>query len=313
MNEREAEMREGQQGLRVGFYGAGAMASEIASVVTARGHELVAALDVERPSGLLGEVYVADAEALLAADMDVVVHATPRDSDLRGQILEILDAGFNVVSISGIAHLRASDPAAAEELDAAARARGVSVMGSGINPGFVMDVVPIFFAGGCTSVSHITARRVTDLTPYGGSIPAMYGIGLSEEEFHEAIASGRVGLHHEILQSLHMIADVLRLPVTEIEEEKLPIMSDGKVAGFRHVARGKPSITLELLGVYGPEGGGSTTVEIEGDPDISVEMSGGVTDRGGRVVAARVANTLGWLVDAPPGLRSPAEAPLAPF
>lgn len=300
------------QRLRVGMYGCGAMAAEIANVLDGGDHALVGAFSTRRPDNALADVFVDSFEGLMAKRPDVIVHATPRDGDITGQLLDIVGAGVPVVSISGVAYLRAVDPEAAQVIDQAARENNVAVIGTGINPGFVLDLVPIFFAGGCVDVTRVQARRTFDITPYGDSVMQMYGIGLPEEEFRTAVAQGRIGLHREIVQSAFMVADVLGLTVDSVDEQKLPILEDGRVVGFRHICRAEPAVELEMVGVRSPENGGETVLDILGDPDLTVRMSGGLANRGGRVVAARVVHVLDWLVNtAPAGLRSPADLPVA--
>jgi 4-hydroxy-tetrahydrodipicolinate reductase len=185
------------------------------------------------------------------------------------------------------------------------------VIGAGINPGFVLDLVPIFFAGACVGVTGVEARRVMDLRPYGDTVHEMYGIGLSEAEFRAKVDDDTIGLHREIVQSVHMVADALGIELESVEEQKLPILEDGRTVGFRHVCHGRPGIEMELQGIFLGDEDGHTTVTIKGDPDVTVTMSGGLTNQGGRVVAARVVHMLPWLADAPAGLRSPVELPLA--
>ena len=298
-------------GLRIGFYGAGAMAAEIAGALPARGHEPVAAYDPRSPAGPLAALHVTTPEALIDARPDVVVHATPWGGDLAGQLVPVLSAGCHVVSINGLAHLPASDPGTAEAIDAAARAAGVAAIGAGINPGFVLDLVPIFFAGACTEVTGVRATRVADVRPYGDAVLGMYGIGLAEAEWHDAVEQGRIGLHREIVHSAHLIAHALGIAVESVEERKLPVVEDDRVVGFRHLCHARPGIELELQGLLAPPGAAETTVVIEGDPNLRIVMSDGLTDQGGRVVAARVLGMLPWIMGAEPGLRSPAELPVA--
>jgi 4-hydroxy-tetrahydrodipicolinate reductase len=298
--------------VRVGFYGAGAMAHEIATALELRGHESVAALDVRCPQPPLDAVHVETLDELVASRPDVVVHATPRDGDLRRELLDLISAGCDVVSISGVSNLAADDPTTAGELDAAAREHGVRLIGTGLNPGFVQDVVPIFFAGACVRVDKIRARRLADLSVYGQSVLDMYGIGLSASDYRAAVAEGRLVLHREIRQSVDLIAKALGLPLERIDEVKEPVLKEGVAVGYRHRAYGRPAIELEVQGSVEPiEGGGGTIIEIEGDPNLTIRIDRGVTDQPQRVVAARVVNLLEWLLAAPPGLRSPAELPLA--
>jgi 4-hydroxy-tetrahydrodipicolinate reductase len=297
--------------MRVGFYGAGAMAREIARACAERGHEMVAALDVRRPPGVLESAFVETVGELTAAQPQVVVHSTPRDGDLIGQISDLLAAGCNVVSIAGVFHLGSSDPVGGERLDRVAKEHGVSVIGTGINPGFVLDLAPIFIAGACVSVERIEARRVVDLRGYGDAVVEMYGIGLPAEEFMEAVAGGRITLHRELVQSAHLIAEATGISLGPIEEQKLPVLVDGKVAGFRHILRAGDTVELELHGLMELDAAASTTISITGDPDLKVVLSDGFSEHPERVVAARVVNLFEWLADSPPGLRSITELPTA--
>ncbi len=297
--------------MRVGFYGAGAMAGEVANACIERGHDNVAALDVRRPAPPLEAVFVESVAELIAARPDVVMHSTPRDGDLIGQISELLAAGCNVVSIAGVFHLASSDPAGAATLDEAGKEHDASVVGTGINPGFVLDLAPIFFSGACVDVKRIEARRLVDLRAYGDSVFEMYGIGLSAEEFSGAVGDGRITLHRELVQSAHLISDATGIELGTIEEEKLPVVEDGKVVGFRHICRAGRAIELELHGLMRLDAAASTTISITGDPDLKIVMSDGFSEHPERIVAARVVNLFEWLVDSPPGLRSIAELPTA--
>jgi len=297
--------------MRVGFYGAGAMAHEIADASAAHGHETVAALDVRRPAMPLEAVFVQTAAELIAAQPDVVVHSPPRDGDLIGQISELLTGGCNVVSIAGAFHLGSSDPGGGDTLGRIAKEHGVSVIGTGVNPGFVLDLAPIFVSGACVRVDRIEARRVVDLRGYGESVSEMYGIGLSQLEFSEAVAGGRITLHRELVQSAHLIADATGIELGPIEEQKLPVLDGGTVAGFRHICRAGDALELELHGLMRLDAVAATTISIKGDPGLEVVMSGGFSERPERIVAARVVNLFDWLVDSPPGLRSITELPTA--
>jgi 4-hydroxy-tetrahydrodipicolinate reductase len=297
--------------MRVGFYGAGAMAREIANACIDRGHDNVAALDIRRPPPPLEAVFVETPGELIAAQPDVVVHGTPRDGDLISQICELLEAGCSVVSIAGVFHLTASDPAGAARLDRTACEHGVSVIGTGVNPGFVLDLAPIFFCGACVRVKRVQARRLVDLRGYGDSVFEMYGVGLSEKEFADAVSEGRISLHRELVQSARLISEVAGIELGPIEEEKLPVLEAGRAAGFRHICRAGDAIELELHGLMRLDEAASTTISITGDPDLRIVLSDGFSEHPERIVAARVVNLFEWLIESQPGLRSVAELPTA--
>jgi 4-hydroxy-tetrahydrodipicolinate reductase len=329
--------------LDVGLYGAGAMGRAIGAELVHRGHRVVAAMD----PGLAGETLawdgqpddvepltiVGSVEELLRAGPTVVVHATPRDSELVAQILELVEAGVHVASISGIAGLWANDPEAAQLVHDTARANGVRVLGTGSNPGFLLDLVPLFFTGACTRVRRVVASRVADLSPFGVSVCEMYGLGLDPAEFAHRVADGRLTLHRELADSVRILADALGWTLGDVVEEKQPLVaasdrqgtfftvSKGEVCGFHQTAVGlregaSGRIELELWGILAPnpEEDGievNTRVTIDGSPSIEVVIAGEISQQAATPTVARVVNVLPWLVDrAPRGLVSVADIPV---
>ncbi len=324
--------------IRLALCGLGAVGRAVARVAVERGHVLVGALDSrieERADTTSVEIsdrmhiqMMSSVHEFCDAQPDVVVHTTPRDSGIKEQILGIVEARYNVVSVSGIAHLWRQEPAFAKELDAAARDASVSVIGTGVNPGFMLDLVPVFVSGACTKIERIRARRVADLSPWGKSVGEMYGLGLEPDVFAGKVDSGQIGLQRELLQCVDIVADALRWELDGVIEKKGAIIASsareasyrriegGKVCGFRHIAVGKSgsrSVTLEMLAAVQPAEDGlevETTVEIQGEPGLEMTISGGAARDGDIVTAARVVNLLPWMIEAPPGLLKLSDIPV---
>lgn len=332
-----------QDPIRVVVLGTGQMGSGIARLVLEkRGLALAGAwgrraeragMDVGRAIGLgrdLGPALSADLGALLAETRpQVAIQATcSRLADARGEIAACLAAGASVVSIAEeMAWPAAASPRMAAELDALARAHGVSVLGTGINPGFVLDLLVIALSGVCSAIERITARRVNDLSPYGPTVLRSQGVGLGPEAFRAGLRTGRVVGHLGFPQSLHMIAHALGWEIERIEESREPIVSTvrretpfavvepGQAAGCLHTAvayrAGKPAITLVHPqqvhpGLEGVETGDA--IEIAGTP--GVRLAGSPEIPGGLGTIALAVNAIPRVLAAPPGLVSMADLPV---
>lgn len=178
--------------IRVVQWGLGAMGQGMAKLITSKdGLDLVGAIDVNpaldgkdvgEVLGIdsLGVHVTTDPSTILDSDkVDVVTIATT--SWVRDQIADlrtITTAGINVVSIAEeMSCPEAQNPEMAKELDELAKSHGVSAVGVGVNPGFVLDHLVVALCSGGQEVTHIEARRVNDLAPYGETVLRTQGVG----------------------------------------------------------------------------------------------------------------------------------------
>jgi hypothetical protein len=328
--------------VRVVVVGSGRMGSGIARLLLEkRGLALVgmcgrraerAGTDVGFAVGLgrsLELPLASDLEELVErAHPDVAIQATCSSlSDARAEIEALVGRGVNVISIAEeVAFPRRQHPELAARIDRLAVEHGVSVLGTGINPGFVLDLLVIALSGVCARVDAITATRVNDLSPYGPSVLAAQGVGLAPEAFREGVQSGTVVGHFGFPESIGMVASALGIEVERIEEEREPIVSKvrretefvtvepGQAAGCRHsavgLAGGRPVITLHHPQQVHPHLEGVETldaIEIEGSP--CVRLAGRPEIPGGIGTIALAVNCIPRVLDAPPGLLSMAEVP----
>lgn len=329
--------------IRVIQWGLGAMGSGIARLILDKsGLELVGAID-SRPAyagrdvadilGLpepTGVVVTADpAQVLSAHRADIVVIATTSwVSEQFPDLLKVLDAGLNCISIAEeMALPEAQSPQLAAELDAAASARGVTLLGTGVNPGFVLDLLVIGLTGGCHRVDRVEASRVNDLSPYGPTVMRTQGVGTSLAEFEAGVADGSIVGHVGFPESIRMISDALGLGVDRIEQTREPIVSTvrreathvvvepGMVAGCAHTAVGyagdREVIRLVHPQQVLPEAEGQATgdyITIHGVPQVCMsiqpEYAGGLATQGVAV------NMIPLVVAASPGLKSMIDLPL---
>ena len=230
---RIAEERSWNRNIKVVLYGIGAMGSLIAKeIIRRKGLEIVGAIDVAKDKigrdlgdllGLdesLGVAVSDDADSVLsAADADVVVHATSSFlKDVYPQIRKIVEHGTCVVSTcEELSYPYISDVKIAEKVDRMAKEHDVTVLGTGINPGFLMDTLAIVLTAVCREIKRIEVRRVMDASTRRIPFQKKIGAGLSVEQFEEMtrrkIITGHVGLK----QSIAMIADALGWTLQSIE------------------------------------------------------------------------------------------------
>jgi 4-hydroxy-tetrahydrodipicolinate reductase len=260
---------------------------------------------------------------------DVAIHATcSRLSDAVPELDRLLEAGVSVVSIAEeLAWPAAVSPEEAARLDALARARGAALLGTGVNPGFVLDLLPVVLSGVCTRVERIAATRVNDLSPYGPTVLSSQGVGLTPEAFRRGVESGKVRGHFGFPQSVGMIASALGWEIEAIEERREPIVSTveretpcmrilpGQVAGCHHsaVARvgGCVAITLDHPQQIRPELEGvatGDTIEIHGTP--GVRLAGSPEIPGGAATVALAVNAVPRVLAASAGLHSMVDLPV---
>jgi len=329
--------------VRVLVLGTGQMGSGIARLVLERpGLELAGAfgrrreragMDLGRAIGLerdLGIPIRSDLEALIAETRPhVAIQATcSRLADATAEIAALVRGGVHVVSIAEeLAFPAAASPAGAAALHRLAADHGVAVVGTGINPGFVLDLLVVALTGVCLDVRAITARRVNDLSPYGPSVLATQGVGRTPEAFRQGLADGTVVGHFGFPQSLHMIAAALGWEIERIEERREPIVSrvqretpfvrvePGEVAGCLHTAvayrAGAPVITLVHPQQIHPHLEGVETgdvIEITGTP--GVRLAGSPEIPGGLGTEALAVNMIPRVLAAAPGLHSMADLPV---
>lgn len=125
-----------------------------------------------------------------------------------------------------MAYPKAQSPELAEELDKIAKANGVSCLGTGINPGHIMDLLVLVMTGCLVDVEEITSRRVNSLSPFGPVVMEEQGIGISVDEFKERKANNTMSGHVGFAESVGMIAEGMGLEVADFSQDMNPITTD---------------------------------------------------------------------------------------
>ncbi|MFB6185070.1 MAG: hypothetical protein ABEI96_10990 [Haloarculaceae archaeon] len=318
-------------------YGVGPIGARIAQSAHARGFDLVGAVDIdpEKVGKDLGEVadlgettgatITDDADEALAADPDVVFHSTvSAAATAQPQITAILESGANVVSTcEELVYPWRDHVDAADAIDDAAREHGVTCLGTGINPGFVMDAMPAVLSTPMERVESVRVERVQDAGTRREPLQRKVGAGTPVDRFQENVAAeaGHVGSP----ESTAMLGAALGWDLDEITETIDPVVADerveteyltveeGDVAGVHQVARGfvdgEELLTLDLRMAVGLDS--RDAVDFEGSPDVSITVEGGY--HGDIATSAVVANCAPRVVEADAGLTTMLGLPLPSF
>ncbi|ROZ45645.1 hypothetical protein EEB13_15190 [Rhodococcus sp. WS3] len=289
---------------------------------------------VRRPAtGVLGTDKL---EEILALDADVVLHI-PLNGESPdqhvGDLEQLLRSGKNVITTVGFTYPRAVDRVRAARLEAAAQAGGVTLMGTGMNPGFMAERLGVLLTGMCTQVNGLSVQETYDCTPVAspGFIYDLCGFGVSEEEYW-ATASNRREFFGSIFgETLGYLIDTLQLPVDRIEEEHRSVIAEedvqtaagpipaGTVRGvvwqWHAMKDAEKVITVRMVWFAGePEEGWNDgwQIRIEGAPRVHMDLQWldpiGLPERSKAVqyaTAGPVVRAIPEVVKAAPGILVP--------
>ena len=274
-----------------------------------------------------GAPVVADAAAMLGKSADVVVHSTSSSLPaVMDQLVECLAAESCIVSTcEELAYPFRKYPELAARLDEEAKTWGVSLVGTGVNPGFVMDKLAITLSSVSQRIEHAKCIRIVDAGKRRLPLQKKIGAGMSVEEFRAQVAAGVIK-HHGLPESIAMVADALGFAVDEITETIDPMVAKGAVkteyievaagqaAGVHQIARGlsagEEKIYMELqmyVGAPDPH----DTIELTGTPGLKLTIPGGT--HGDLATAAVVVNTIPAILATPAGLRTSRDLPMGFF
>jgi 4-hydroxy-tetrahydrodipicolinate reductase len=325
--------------VRVVVYGVGAMGSQMVRLLRSKPRaQLVGAIDIDAAKvgrdlgdvAGLGEhlgipVQYPPESVLDNVEADVVLHATTAFmDDAFPLITNVLKRKMNVITIAQeLFFPLGSNRDKARLIDELAKDAGVSATAVGINPGFIMDILPILCSTPCWQIKRVSAQRNVDFSPYGPDEMRHIGAGLSPEAFDDGARRGEIG-HIGLLETAAMVAYCLGIPIDELRQTKSPITSQtarqtpfariapGEVCGFRQSVVGYTNnetfLELKMVGIVAPtEDDGIVLGDhalIEGTPNVDIRIKEQISQKGGVGTAAVAVNMIPSILRAEPGFHT---------
>lgn len=324
--------------IRVLMYGLGPIGAAVARQIASRkGFQIVGAVDIDRAKiGLdLGEVIGLGkkmrirvtndaAGAITSGKPDVAVLCTSSSlKNVMPQIEAVLKKKVAIVSTTEeLSYPVGKNRALAKKIDALAKKAKVAVVGTGVNPGFAMDALPITLTGICERVDSIQVDRIQDARSRRLPFQQKIGSGLNTQQFAQKVKDGSVR-HVGLAESVTMIADAMGWKLDKVTDEIHPKIADkaveseliavdpGYVCGIIQdgvgYVKGKAVITLHMEAYLGaPESYDAVT--IEGNPRVTSKVIGGL--HGDVATASITVNSIPKVLRVTPGLRTMADMPI---
>jgi len=305
--------------LRLAIYGLGEIGRLLGRVGLMRGHELVGAVDID--PRLIGEdvgevigvgrigVRVTKVVEDGLRGADVVLHATSSFlHEVYPQLEAAIRMGKSIVSTcETLSYPFHRYPILARRLDELARARGSTVIGAGINPGFLLDALASIMAASIPIVKSIKARRSINAASRRRSFQRKMGVGMRPEDFERALRTGECTGHVGYAESVYLIAQAAGLNLSRVVEDQRPVIADepveslgvsvgeGMVRGVRGYGAGyvgdEEVIRVEFEALVGADDYEEIIIEGE-DYSITWRSSGTPGDLGTAAVVVSVAEKI---------------------
>ena len=327
--------------IRAVLVGLGPIGAAVArQLISRKGFQIVGAVDIDpdkvgRDAGEAMElgrrlrVKVTDSitKTLKATRPDVAVLCTSSSlKTVLPQFLEVLARKVPIVTTTEeAAYVAPRNRRIAKEIDAAARKAKVAVLGTGVNPGFLMDALPIMLTAACERVDRVEVHRVQDARIRRLPFQQKVGAGLTAQQFQRGVEDGTLR-HVGFTESIHMIGDALGWKLDRVTDDTSPKIAEDAVAsellavdpgyvcgivqdGVGYV-KGEPRIRLHLEAYLGAPHA-YDSVLIEGLPRIYSKVEGGV--HGDIATASMTVNSIPAVIAAAPGFRTMRDVRLPAF
>ncbi|MFC4061380.1 dihydrodipicolinate reductase [Planomonospora corallina] len=279
-----------------------------------------------------------DVDRILALDADCVLHMPLPAAYFGGDpttdvetICALLSSGKNVITTTGFVYPQRYGPGLVERLEAACRTGGTSLHGTGINPGFMSDLLPLALSGLSSRIDHVYVRESSDFRghPSRQTVVDLVGFTLSAKDYATAVRPFRAFQRALFAESVQLVASALGVALDEVEEidefelatEEFEIAAGvvrpGTVCAshwtFSGLVRGRPFMTVEC--VYKADAAKvgrwprpGFAIHLQGVPQLMVSVDD--VSHGLAGAAARAVNAVAAVCAAPPGILTLLDLPL---
>jgi hypothetical protein len=315
-------------------YGVGVIGSMVARTIIEKKKDwlnIVGALDID-PAKLgkdLGQVVGLNADfgipvqndperTIKESDADIVIHTTSSQLEkVVPELKRLAECGVDIISsCEELSYPYATNGKTAEEINRIAKENGVTILGTGINPGFLMDVLPIVLTTPCIDITRIRVERQMNAANRRIPFQKKIGAGMALDEYRAAIRNKSISGHVGLFQSMSMLADSLgwKLDKIEIQEPEPVVLENdvssnwitverGMAAGSKQSAKGimngRSIIDYEFRAYIGAKEE-FDLVDIEGTPKVHFKSTPCVNGDSGTI--AMLINNIPKVIEARPGL-----------
>lgn len=334
-----------RENIKVAIWGFGAMGSGMARMLlNKKGVDIVGVCDNANTRvgksiyEILGVERGNRSEVIIKPDIDEVVSMKSCDVCLVAtdsftkkafpKLKHLLEKKVNVISTAEeMSYPKAQNPELAEELNNIAKENGVTVLGTGINPGLIMDLLVVCLTGCMIDVEHIEAKRVNSLSPFGPAVMEEQGVGITVAAFEKGVKDGTMAGHVGFAESVNMIADAIGWKIDRFEQQMKPIVTTidrkspygfakaGDVAGVNMTGQGYVGGEVKIDMIHPqqiePEMEGTETgdyITIKGTPEI--HMANKPEVEGGLGTIAMCVNIIPHVINSRPGLKTMIDLPV---
>lgn len=247
-------------------------------------------------------------------------------SAIESQIKTFAQAGLHIVSTcEELSFPWQKQPRISKRLDRLCREYGVACVGTGVNPGFLMDYLPGVLSSVCQKINSVKVTRIQDASKRRIPFQQKIGAGLTRAQFEAKAADGSLR-HVGLVESAQMIAHSLNWKLDRTTESLKPVMAKttietgykkivpGLACGVEQICRGyranKEVIRLHFRAAVG-EKDSFDLIEIGGTPKLSSKIAGGVN--GDIATCAIVINAARSITKVEPGLKTMLDLPVPSY
>jgi 4-hydroxy-tetrahydrodipicolinate reductase len=305
----------------IAVVGLGAIGTEVVRYALERNHDVRAVIDsdmkkVGKPMAHVARMSVNTKVVPRLEDANMkgvevlVISTSSRFRDVASLVEDGIKRGLHVVTTcEELAFPNLSHDELAKKIDLLAKTKGVTVVGVGVNPGFVMDWVPSLVASASKNVRDIHVVRSIDVSRRRRQLQTKVGVGNTLEKFQHELKDGRAG-HVGLSESVAIVAKSLGYTVERLETGISPVLgSEDRVLGTKQFATGvAASVTIRLELEMTITSADFDLIEVSGTPNIKLRFEGGVF--GDSATVALVVNAIERIGLANPGLITVLELPL---